>query len=540
MMKHYTRAKRTAAVSAAIAITMLGYVGCGQSDYGDYNYDTNTKYDYVTEDETFRDDSVISIAPEAPSADISGEEYNGIIENGFCSPLSKPLSTFSIDVDTASYSNLRRLLENGSSIPKEAIRLEEMINYFDYDYTTPDGGEGIAPTFELGDCPWNEDAKLLLVGLQTEEIVERPDSNLVFLIDVSGSMNAANKLPLVKQCFSILSEQLTANDRVSIVTYSGREEVVLSGARGELDLAEIRDAIDRLYAAGATAGSAGIQKAYELAEKYMIEGGNNRVILATDGDLNVGITSEDALVELIETKRESGVYLSVLGFGSGNYSDARLEALADNGNGNYSYIDSLEEGYKVFGEELTSTLFTAAKDVKVQMEFNPVTVESYRLIGYENRSLTADEFDDDRKDAGEMGAGQQVTALYELILTDTESIGFSEAYSDLKYQTILTGNMEDIATLHLRYKLPEAAESKEYVYPIKGADAAVHSTDNLAFAAAVAEFGMVMRGSQYCGDADFDTVLSRVQGISSISGDAEKQEFASLVFRARQSVNTWD
>lgn len=537
-MKHYTRIRRTAAVISAIAITMTGYVGCGQSDYGDYNYNTNTKqdYEYITEDETTRED-VISISPDAPSNDISGEEYNQIIENGFCSPLSKPLSTFSIDVDTASYSNLRRLLENGSSIPKEAIRLEEMINYFDYDYTRPDGGEGIAPTFELSDCPWNEEAKLLLVGLQTEEITERPDSNLVFLIDVSGSMNAANKLPLVKQCFSILTEQLTENDRVSIVTYSGREEVVLSGARGELDLDEIQKAINKLYAAGATAGSAGIQKAYELAEKYKIENGNNRVILATDGDLNVGITSEDALVELIETERESGVYLSVLGFGSGNYSDARLEAIADNGNGNYSYIDSLEEGYKVFGEELTSTLFTAAKDVKVQVEFNPATVESYRLIGYENRALSADEFDDDRKDAGEMGAGQQVTALYELVMTEQFMPDVPDAYCDLKYQTILTGSEDEIATLHLRYKLPDAAESKEYIYPIKCAEYDASDSDNLAFAAAVAEFGMVIRGSQYCGNATYDTVLSHVQAISSVSEDDEKQEFASLVFRARQSLN---
>lgn len=426
----------------------------------------------------------INVLPDA-------EEYNTIIENGFLSTAENPLSTFSVDVDTASYSNVRRMLLDGISVNPDAVRIEEMINYFSYDYPDPVGDDPFSVNTEQFTCPWKTDNTLLLVGLQADHIdlSARKPMNLVFLIDVSGSMYSPDKLPLVQDAFAMLTENLNENDRISIVTYAGSEAVVLQGCAGN-NYTTITDSIYSLEAGGSTAGAAGIQCAYALAEDYFIEDGNNRVILATDGDLNVGLSTEEELTELIEEKRESGVNLSVLGFGTGNLKDDRLEALADHGNGNYAYIDSMLEARKVLVQEMGGTLYTVAKDVKIQMEFDPAFVESYRLIGYENRALANEDFDNDKVDAGEIGAGHSVTALYECVLTE----GAKQAAMD--------DAAEAAFKLNLRYKQPNGDESKLLEYPV----ALEHTQEqeipeNLAFAAAVAEFGMLLRDSEYAGDS---------------------------------------
>ena len=361
---------------------------------------------------------------------MNSEEYNAIVESGFKRVAENPLSTFSIDVDTAAYSNIRRMINRGEPVREDAVRIEEMINYFKYDYKKPDGDVPFAVTTELSDCPWNPENQLMLVGIQAKEIDfdHRPMSNLVFLLDVSGSMYEEDKLPLVQKSFGLLTDELTENDRVSIVTYAGYEQVVLEGARGD-EKVKIREALDSLTAGGSTAGEAGINKAYELAQKYFIAGGNNRVILATDGDLNVGVSSESELTKLIEEKKKSGVHLSVLGFGTGNIKDNKMEALADNGDGNYGYVDNLMEAKKILVEEMGGTLITVAKDVKLQVEFNPSQVSGYRLIGYENRALADEDFNNDAVDAGEIGAGHRVTALYELVRP-----GGTIPQENLKYQ----------------------------------------------------------------------------------------------------------
>ncbi len=438
------------------------------------------------------------------------EEYNTILENAFLSAAENPLSTFSVDVDTASYSNIRRMLKNGESVNPDAVRIEEMINYFSYDYPAPTRDVPFSVNTELYDCPWNSENELLLIGLQAEEIdlSERKPMNLVFLIDVSGSMMSHDKLPLVQQAFAMLTENLNENDSISIVTYAGAEEIVLEGARGN-EYARITDKIYSLTAGGSTAGAAGITCAYELAEEYFIKGGNNRVILATDGDLNVGLSSEEELTELIEEKRKGGVNLSVLGFGTGNLKDDRLEALADNGNGNYAYIDSLLEARKVLVQEMGGTLYTVAKDVKIQTEFDPEYVDSYRLVGYENRALANEDFENDNVDAGEIGAGHSVTALYELVLTDTA------ANTDAK-----------LLNVALRYKEPEDTKSKLVEYPVMSARNS-EMPENLAFAAAVAEFGMLLRDSKYAGTSGYSQIRELLTQ-TNMDNDY-RQEFAELV-----------
>ncbi|HHX12383.1 MAG TPA: VWA domain-containing protein, partial [Clostridiales bacterium] len=381
------------------------------------------------------------------------EEYNAISENGFKSVRDYPLSTFAVDVDTASYSNIRRMINDGAEIVPDAVRIEEMVNYFKYDYKKPTGDVPFSVTTELSDCPWNEDAKLLLIGLQAKDIDldNRPSSNLVFLIDVSGSMDGPDRLPLMQKAFIMLTENLNENDRVSIVTYAGADDVLLDGVRGN-ETMKIVEAVEDLYAGGSTAGAQGINRAYELAEKNYIKEGNNRIILATDGDLNVGVSSEGELTRLVKKKKKSGVYLSVLGFGAGNIKDNKMEALADNGNGNYSYIDSLLEAKKVLVDEMGGTLFTVADDVKLQVEFNPTFLKGYRLIGYENRLLNAEDFDDDTKDAGEIGAGHRVTALYELVATDSKQ---KVVESNLKYQSESElSDSDEWLTINIRYKEP--------------------------------------------------------------------------------------
>ncbi len=461
-------------------------------------------------------------------AEFNTEEYGSIVENSYMSVAANPLSTFSIDVDTASYTNLRRRITEGRDIIPDAIRIEEMINYFDYGYSEPVEGEPFSVTTRLSDCPWNEETQLMLIGLQAEEVdmSQRDPMNLVFLIDVSGSMNSGDKLGLVQQSFTLLTESLTAQDRISIVTYAGEDKVVLEGADGN-DQKAVLDAINDLTAGGSTAGAAGINAAYKIAEKYFISGGNNRIILATDGDLNVGISSEAELTDLFEEKRESGVFLSVLGFGTGNIKDNKMEALADNGNGNYAYIDSLIEAKRVLVEEMGGTLVTVAKDVKLQVEFNPAYIKGYRLVGYENRLLAAEDFADDTKDAGEIGAGHTVTALYEVVPVDSP-MEFSS--SDLKYESVEAGGIEngELLTVAIRYKEPDGNESKLLEYPVEEAAYSSEMGESLSFAAAVAEFGMVLRGSEYKGTASCGTVLELLSGCD-FANDPYKTEFQQLV-----------
>ena len=470
-----------------------------------------------------------------PYEEFNTEEYSTVEENPFMSVSMSPYSTFSADVDTASYANLRRMIREGygpEEIPSGAVRTEEMLNYFSYDYDGPKGNEPFGVTAVISNCPWNEEAKLLVLGLQTEEIdfSEAADSNIVFLIDVSGSMYDDNKLPLLKQAFGMLVENLGEKDRVSIVTYASSNDVILEGVPGS-EQDRIMGALEALEAGGSTNGGDGIITAYELAEKYFIRGGNNRVIIATDGDLNVGITSESELHDLIEEERESGVYLSVLGFGMGNYSDTNMETLADYGNGNYAYIDSLTEARKVLVEELGATMVTVAKDVKLQIEFNPAFVSEYRLIGYENRTMAAEDFEDDTKDAGEIGAGHSVTVVYEIIPCDNAEV----QEDNLRYQdtslTDLALNSNEWLTLSVRYKEPEGDTSKLLEYPI-GAD---HYTENpsedFLFAAAVAEFSMLLRDSDYVGEGSYEQVLELLDDIE--PGDEYKEEFYDLVDMTR-------
>ena len=462
--------------------------------------------------------------------DFNTEEYNSIKETGFLNTLTNPLSTFSIDVDTASYTNIRRMINEGTTIVGDAIRLEEFLNYFNYDYKTPTDDAPFGVTTEMSDCPWNPDSKLLLIGLQAEEIdfEKRPASNFVFLLDVSGSMNSANKLPLMQKAFSMLAEELDENDRVSIVTYAGRESVILEGAKGS-DLLTITTAIENLQAGGSTAGAAGINKAYEIAEKYFIPGGNNRIILATDGDLNVGVSSEAELTTLISDKRESGIYLSVLGFGTGNIKDNKMEALADNGNGNYSYIDSIFEAKKVLVNEMGGTLYTVAKDVKLQVEFNPAKVAEYRLIGYENRRLEDYEFNDDTVDAGEIGSGHNITAVYELVLSDKDQSLSASEYK-LKYQTAVLTDSDDLLTLSIRYKEPDEDTSKLLEYPVLPSIYTETMPDNLKFAACVLEFGMLLKNSEYMGTATYDDILTKLNELGSfVNDDPYKKELRELV-----------
>lgn len=457
------------------------------------------------------------------------EEYNYIKENGYTAVSSAPLSTFSADVDTASYTNVRRMIDDGMDVPPDAVRIEEFINYFSYDYSDPADDEPFAVHTELSDCPWNDETELLMVGINTKGfdavLDERPAMNLVFLIDVSGSMYDDNKLPLVQKSFSMLTDNLTAADRVSIVTYAGSDEVVLEGADGN-DRKKILRAINDLEAGGSTAGAAGINTAYDIAQKYFIDGGNNRVILATDGDLNVGLSSESELTRLIEEKRESGVFLSVLGFGTGNYKDNRLEALADYGNGNYSYIDSEKEAKKVLVDEMSGTLFTVAKDVKFQLEFNPANVKGYRLIGYENRVMAAEDFNDDTKDAGEIGAGHSVTVLYEIVPADSKmELGESE----LKYAFDSEGVMGDeLLTVNIRYKEPEGSESKLLTYPVNKSLYSDKMSADMNFASCVAEFGMLLRNSRYIGDVTYKDVSAQLSKYD-YSDDDYKDEFIYLV-----------
>ncbi len=457
------------------------------------------------------------------------EEYSVIGESVFKDVSISPLSTFSADVDTASYSNIRRMIKDGRrNFPEGAVRAEEMINYFDYNYQGPQSDrEPFGVNSEISTCPWNEEHKLIQIGLQTEEIdySETPDANLVFLIDVSGSMDHENKLPLLKDSFYILLDNLSDKDTISVVTYAGYETVVLEGVKAS-EKDEIKNAISRLSANGGTNGEGGIKKAYEIAEKNFIKGGNNRIIIASDGDFNVGISSQSELKTLIEKKAKKGVFLSVLGFGDGNYSDARMETLADYGNGNYSYIDSIREANKVFGKELTSNMLTVAKDVKFQVEFNPAYVSEYRLIGYENRELNDEDFDDDTKDAGEVGAGHSVTVLYEIVpaqVARTDGVKLKYQESNLTKEAL---ESDDWLTLSIRYKEPDAIFSKKLEYGVGNSNYNENPSDSFLLAASVAEFAMILKDSEYIADGNMQQVVDNLGRIA--LDDEFKREFATL------------
>ncbi len=468
-----------------------------------------------------------------PNAD--NETYNRIVENAFKKATDHPLSTFSIDVDAASYSNLRRILREGRVPPKDAVRIEEMINYFTYDYPEPEGNQPFSVITEVGLAPWNTAHQLVHVGLQGRRMQsdEQPANNLVFLLDVSGSMNAPDKLPLLKQAFHMLVGELGERDRVAITVYAGAAGLVLPSTPGD-QKETILSALDRLEAGGSTAGAAGIRLAYQVAQDNFIEGGNNRVILATDGDFNVGQSSDAELVRMIEEKRENGTFLTVLGFGRGNLKDAKMEQIADHGNGNYYYIDNELEARKVLVTDLRGTLFTIAKDVKIQVEFNPAVVASYRLIGYENRLLADEDFDDDTKDAGELGSGHTVTALYEIIPVGAETNTAVRELDDLKYQnsglTQAAVTSGELMTLKLRYKAPDGDTSRliERAVVNPGPDARV-SGNNFFFSAAVAEFGMILRDSAHKNTATLDQVLALARDAQGDDPHGYRAEFIRLV-----------
>ncbi|MFZ6009539.1 MAG: YfbK domain-containing protein [Bacteroidota bacterium] len=465
--------------------------------------------------------------------DYNTEEYKSIDENIFHETLNKPLSTFSIDVDAASYSNIRRFINNGQRPPKDAVRIEEMVNYFDYDYAQPNNDHPFAIYTEISSAPWNSKHQLIHIGLQGKRIATEtlPASNMVFLIDVSGSMQDANKLPLVKSSFKMLVDQLREKDYVSMVVYAGAAGVVLEPTSGS-DKREILDAIDRLEAGGSTAGGEGIRLAYALAKQHFKQGGNNRVILATDGDFNVGESSDAAMERLIEEKRKDGIFLTVLGYGMGNYKDSKMETLSDKGNGNYAYIDGITEARKVLVNEFGGTLFTIAKDVKLQIEFNPALVRAYRLIGYENRVLRDEDFNNDKKDAGDLGSGHTVTALYEIIPVGVESEFFS--VDKLKYQsnkvTPEAKKSDELMTIKFRYKKPDEDVSKLIVHELHNNNTLLAATsNNFRWSASVAAFGMLLRESEYIKDFSYDQVIQMAQAAKGEDREGYRIEFINMV-----------
>lgn len=469
--------------------------------------------------------------------DFNTEDYDGIVENRFLAVKDNPLSTFSIDVDAASYSNVRRFLNNGQLPPAGAVRIEEMINYFHYDYPQPEGDKPFSIHTELSEAPWNKDHRLVLVSLQGKKIAMEniPASNLVFLIDVSGSMQDENKLPLVKQSMKLLADQLREKDKVAIVVYAGSAGLVLPATSGA-NMQTIKDAIERLEAGGSTAGGVGIKLAYKIARQNFMQGGNNRIILCTDGDFNVGASSDDDMERLIEQERKSGVFLTVLGYGMGNYKDNKMQKLADKGNGNHAYIDDISEAKKVLVSEFGGTLFTIAKDVKLQVEFNPAKVQAYRLMGYENRMLNKEDFNNDKKDAGELGSGHTVTALYEVIPVGVKS-DFIEKVDPLKYRgeakQKAANNSPELMTIKFRYKDPSGEKSKLTEHPVIDGHIALNNTSgNFRFAAAVAQFGMLLTHSEFMRQSSYNNVLALAN--SAIGNDQEgyRKGFLELVKKA--------
>ena len=469
------------------------------------------------------------------------EQYNVIVENPFQDAKQSNISTFSIDVDAASYANIRRFLNDEMLPPKDAVRIEEMVNYFDYQYNAPRAQHPFEVYTEVAPCPWEPKHRLLLVGLQgkTVDTGQLPASNLVFLVDVSGSMNAPDKLPLVQQSLSLLTDQLRPNDRVAIVVYAGAAGLVLESTLGT-EKSKIKAAIGELEAGGSTAGGEGVRLAYATARKNFIFNGNNRVILCTDGDFNVGLSSENELVKLIEKERESGTYLTVLGFGAGNYQDGKMQSLADKGNGNHGYIDGLSEAKKMLVREFGGTLFTIAKDVKLQLHFNPQQVAGYRLIGYENRLLATEDFHDDTKDAGEMGAGHRVTALYEIIPTGQSLPPLSKLDSALvvamQPDKSVKINADDLFVVQLRYKQPTGSAPSQLLEYRLNAAALDRSdeSDNFKLASTVAEFGLLLRYSKFKGNATYAHTLTRAREAAKNDPSGYRAELVNLIEKAGQ------
>lgn len=462
------------------------------------------------------------------------ESYSHIQDNTYVKVKNDPLSTFSIDVDRASYSNVRRYIQDGSLPPKDAVRIEEMINYFSYEYAEPDGDDPFSITTEYTTCPWNVKHKLVHVGIKGEEVdmESAPANNLVFLIDVSGSMSSPDKLDLLKSGLYLLVDQLRKEDRVAIVVYAGAAGLVLPSTSGD-NKDRIKSVIEQLNAGGSTAGGAGIELAYKTAQENFIKNGNNRVILATDGDFNVGVSSEGDLVRLIEEKREHDIFLTVLGFGRGNLQDSKMEKLADKGNGNYNYIDNILEAKKVLISELGGTLITIAKDVKIQVEFNPKHVKAYRLIGYENRQLEDEDFNNDKKDAGELGSGHTVTVLYEIIpagsdenLQEVDSLKYQQEHEQKDNESY----SDEVLTVKFRYKEPKGVKSKLITRVLMDDNIPFNQASNdLKFAAAVASFGMLLRDSEFKGESSYDSVIEMAKNAKGLDADGYRAEFIRLV-----------
>jgi len=462
------------------------------------------------------------------------ENYAVVNENRFLGAASNPLSTFSIDVDAASYSNVRRFLNQGTLPPKDAVRLEELVNYFPYRYADQSGSRPFAVSTEVAPCPWAPDHRLVRIALQSRRLAteDLPPSNLVFLIDVSGSMDMPDKLPLVQQAFRALVRELRPEDRVAIVVYAGAAGLVLPPTSGA-DQATILEAIDRLHAGGSTAGGAGIKLAYDVAKEHFNAEGNNRVILATDGDFNVGVSSDAEMVRLIEQRREEGTFLTVLGFGTGNLKDSKMEQMADKGNGHYAYIDSFREAQKVFVQEFGGTLFTVAKDVKIQVEFNPARVQAYRLLGYENRLLAKEDFKDDRKDAGELGSGHSVTALYEVVPAGARTVTVADDSLTYQETSLRPGarHSQELLTVRLRYKDPKGSTSQLLETAVN--DRSRAASEDLRFASAVAEFAMLLRDSENKEGASWEQTLSLARGARGEDEQGYRGEFIGLVETAR-------
>ena len=465
-------------------------------------------------------------------ADYNTEEYDRIYENSFKTVVQNPLSTFSIDVDNAAYSNLRRFLNHNQLPPKDAVRIEEMINYFNYDYPQPEGQHPFSFTNEVAPCPWNSAHKLVHIGIQGKSLdyENLKSSNLVFLIDASGSMGSSNKLPLLKKSLKLLLNELNDNDRVAIVAYAGSAGLVLPSTKASKK-ATILNALDRIESGGSTAGGEGIRLAYKIAKENFMGNGNNRVVLATDGDFNIGVSSTSELVRLIEDKCKDDIYLTICGFGMGNYKDGRMEQISNAGNGNYFYIDNIKEAQKVFSKEMRANMFTIAKDVKIQIEFNPNQVKGYRLIGYENRVMNDEDFNDDEKDAGELGAGHTVTALYEIIPHNSEEQ--IKTHDDLKYQkTTATSDSKsnEMLTIKFRYKQPKADESILISHTISDGELALKdASNNFKFSAAVTGFGLLLRDSKYKGNTTYNMIKSLAKQGLGDDVNGYRQEFVNLV-----------
>ncbi len=512
--------------------SMLFLAGCGGGSRDDVGYEYSNARPAASLAE-FPEDAYLQDRNE-----FNTEAYDRIYENAFLSAVDHPLSTFAIDVDTASYANTRRFLANGTLPPAGAVRIEELINYFHYDYPSPQGELPFSVNVSAATCPWQAEHRLVRIGLKGREVAEedRPASNIVFLLDVSGSMSDWNKLPLVKSSLLMLLDRLDARDRIAIVVYAGSSGLVLPSTSAA-HRHSIGSSLNNLTAGGSTNGGSGIQLAYDVAAANFIEGGVNRVILCTDGDFNVGMTNQSSLVRLIEQKAESGVFLSVLGFGMGNYKDSTVEKLADCGNGNYAYIDSQAEAEKVLVRQMTGTLITIAKDVKIQVDFNPAHVEAYRLIGYENRLLDEEDFEDDQKDAGEIGAGHTVTALYEIVPTGSLSGGIASGIDPSKYQTTPQFSDEassgELLTVRLRYKAPDGTDSQRFDIPIPDEPVPFEQASaDFRFAAAVASFGMLLRDSQHRGNVTYSDVYAMASDARGFDPHEYRAEFLELVRQA--------